>query len=263
MNYLREIKAFYDWLVFNPLPTGAVALWHALMAINNKAAWAEEFTVANVVLQSMTGLSRQGLDKARNILTQKNLVHYKKGTGNKAGTYRINSVCKIVGTVVDTVVDTNGYTQLTQMDTHSRHSSGTLNKHKLKQNESSNSGCNSPPGAGNVGTPTSDDLKRVVHEYTSCGFGMLTSTKGEMLDGLIQDYSAEWVIAALKVGAEQNKHSISYVRGILENWRRSGGIQLDRPGAYAERNKYVKGARDNACRSGRPRLNKAAILAND
>lgn len=106
MNYIKEIKAFYYWLELNPLPTGAIALWHALMAVNNMAAWAEEFTVANIVLQSKTGLSRQGLDKARNLLKQKGLIDYKKGTGNKAGTYKMNSVCQIVGTTVDTEVDT-------------------------------------------------------------------------------------------------------------------------------------------------------------
>ncbi len=107
MNYIVEINAFNDWLLSNPLPTGAIALWHALAAINNKAGWAEEFTVANLVLQSMTGLSRQGLDKARNILVQKGLIEYKKGTSNKAGKYKmIWFERQKVGTVVDTEGDT-------------------------------------------------------------------------------------------------------------------------------------------------------------
>ena len=147
MNYIAEINMFYDWLLYNPLPTGAIALWHGLMAINNKAGWADEFTVANLVLQANTGLSRQGLDKARNTLMQKELITYKKGTSNQAGKYKMNRFeCKKVGTTVvagvgadipeckkvGTGVDTRG----AQQESREGHSSSTLNKlNKTKPNE--------------------------------------------------------------------------------------------------------------------------------
>jgi hypothetical protein len=136
VNYIREIRAFYDWLEVNSLPTGAIALWYALMYINNKTGWSREFTVANIRLQSLTGLSRQGLDKARNHLIQRGLIEYDKGKGNQAGKYRLRSICQIVGTVVDTI----GAHQETQKETqkgHSgSHSSSTLNKHKHKHKHS-------------------------------------------------------------------------------------------------------------------------------
>lgn len=147
MNYIIEINAFYDWLLYNSLPTGAIALWHALMSINNKAGWADEFTVANIVLQGMTGLSRQGLDKARNQLIQKGLIQYKKGTSNQAGKYKMVSIAykkvdTVVGTEVGTMVgteipeckkvgtrvDTPAAQQEAQRGHSSRHSSSTLNK---------------------------------------------------------------------------------------------------------------------------------------
>lgn len=131
MNYIHEIRAFYDWLEVNPLPPGSISLWHALMHINNKTRWSSEFTVANMMLQSLTGLSRQGLDRARNDLIQRGLIEYAKGRGNKAGRYKIYSVCNIVGTPIDTVIDT----KRTQNDTQSGHSSSTLNKHKHKQKQ--------------------------------------------------------------------------------------------------------------------------------
>ncbi|MDK2824532.1 MAG: hypothetical protein PWP71_2450, partial [Clostridia bacterium] len=122
MNYIREINGFYDWLKYNTLSTGAIALWYALMSICNKAGWAEEFTVANVVLQSMTGLSRQGLDKARNQLIQKGVIEYKKGSGNQAGKYRLNSFeCQIVDTNIDTkvaLIDTKGVRECQIVDTN-------------------------------------------------------------------------------------------------------------------------------------------------
>lgn len=129
MNYIREIRAFYDWLGVNPLPPGSIALWHALMHVNNKAGWKSEFTVANMMLQSLTGLSRQGLDRARNDLIQRGLIEYTKGRGNRAGKYKVKSVCNIIGTPVDTVIDT----MRTQTDTQSGHTSSTLDK--LNENE--------------------------------------------------------------------------------------------------------------------------------
>ena len=46
MNYLAEIKAFYDRLELSPQPNTVIALWHALMSIANKAGWPDTFTVA-------------------------------------------------------------------------------------------------------------------------------------------------------------------------------------------------------------------------
>lgn len=34
MNYLSEIRLFYEWLGTHPLPPSAIALWHGLMYID-------------------------------------------------------------------------------------------------------------------------------------------------------------------------------------------------------------------------------------
>lgn len=106
MNYIRELNAFRNLTMISPLATGEVALWHSLMSVNNQATWREWFSVPNSTLQTLTGLSRQGLDKARNRLVQRELIAYNKGSSNKAGNYKMLSVCQIVGTAVDTVVVT-------------------------------------------------------------------------------------------------------------------------------------------------------------
>ena len=67
MNYLTEIKGFYDLVQIKQLSTGQIALWHGLMHINNKCNWNEWFTVANLTLQLVTGLSRAGINKNRNV----------------------------------------------------------------------------------------------------------------------------------------------------------------------------------------------------
>lgn len=110
MNYIRELNAFRDWLMVNRLSSGQIALWHMLMSFNNRAGWQEWFTLPNQTLQLVTGLSRQGLSKARNGLIQAGLIQYKKGRSSQAGSYRMQSLlqsdCQIVGTKVVTVVDT-------------------------------------------------------------------------------------------------------------------------------------------------------------
>lgn len=234
MNYLREIKAFYDWLVFNPLPTGAVALWHALMAINNKVAWAEEFTVANIVLQSMTGLSRQGLDKARNLLKQKGLIEYKKGTGNKAGTYKMNSVCQIVGTTVDT----NVVTQLTQSESLSRHSSSTLNKHKLKHKQKEDDDvieaeCQK---VGTVVDTADDTLKKVAMLFEQSGMGTINAAIADSLQYISDNYPYELIEEAFRIARLNHATSIRYVEKILIAWEEKGIRSLEQLRAY-EKNK--------------------------
>ena len=91
MRYISEINAFYDWLELNALPTSAVVLWHALMHINNKAAWAETFTVAESVLSIKTGLSGRGVRDARNALKQKGRIDFRNRVGGKAPIYTIIS----------------------------------------------------------------------------------------------------------------------------------------------------------------------------
>lgn len=91
MKYINEINAFYDWLELNELSTSAVALWCALMHINNKAAWVETFTVAESVLSIKTGLSGRGVRNARNELKQRGRIDFRSRTGGKAPTYTIIS----------------------------------------------------------------------------------------------------------------------------------------------------------------------------
>ena len=97
MNYIAEIKAFYDWLPFNSIPADAQALWHALMYLNNKCAicidgewqWRTEFSVSIQTLLSYLGFSRTQLDRMRNVLIQSGRIRYRKGKGNQSGVYQM------------------------------------------------------------------------------------------------------------------------------------------------------------------------------
>ena len=91
MNYITEINAFYHWLVGNPISANAQALWHRLMAYCNRFSWAEYFTVTNGRLTDDLSISKPELDRIRNILCQKGLIVYVKGSGNQCGSYKIIS----------------------------------------------------------------------------------------------------------------------------------------------------------------------------
>lgn len=92
MNYIAEIKAFYDRLELNPQPNTAIALWHALMSIANKAGWPDMFTVAQSVLGLRSGLNASALKRARNQLATSGLIEWKPRGGNQSAQYKIISL---------------------------------------------------------------------------------------------------------------------------------------------------------------------------
>lgn len=93
MSYINEIKAFYDIVQTKQLSCGQISLWHCLMYINNKCGWEEWFTVPNKTLELNTGLSRSGIDKARNVLKTLGLIEYKPND-RKATCYKLVSLLK-------------------------------------------------------------------------------------------------------------------------------------------------------------------------
>jgi hypothetical protein len=103
MNYLLEIKAFYDQLEVKPLSSSGIVLWHALMHINNKSGWTEEFSVSVRVLSLKAGLSERSISNARNELKTKGYIDFKSRSGNRSAVYNmfplsakyaVNTSCK-------------------------------------------------------------------------------------------------------------------------------------------------------------------------
>lgn len=129
-NYISEINMFYDWLETNQIPKSAIALWHGLMHIANKAGWEKSFTVAVSTIESKTGFKRSELFEARNILTQKGRINWRQRGGNLCAEYEIiffsvhNTDTKAY-TKAYTSADTKAYTKPTQ-----KH---TINKTKLEE----------------------------------------------------------------------------------------------------------------------------------
>jgi len=79
-------EAFYIRQTMNPLSAGQIALWHAIVRIANKCHWQEWFSVANITLVQLSGLSLAGVKQARNVLKQHGLIDFKPN-GTKATLY--------------------------------------------------------------------------------------------------------------------------------------------------------------------------------
>lgn len=71
------------------LSSGQIALYYALLQINNKCSWIEWFTAANQTLETLSGLSRSGINKNRNVLKQLGLVNFESNGNRKATSYKI------------------------------------------------------------------------------------------------------------------------------------------------------------------------------
>ncbi len=92
LNYLTEIKAFYDTLVINSLSSPDIALWYAMMSIANKSGWKNEFPVALSVLAIYSGVNESTVKRSRNKLAQCGYITWRPRRGNQAAIYHINSL---------------------------------------------------------------------------------------------------------------------------------------------------------------------------
>lgn len=144
MNLLKQILAFNQRQMSNPLSAGQFILWHALLNVHNDCGKQEWFTVANLRLELFTGLSRQGIDKARNTLKQLGFIEY-KSNGTKATAYKINLLYNdsLQTSLQVSLQDSSQVVgkEVAEQLPNSWQNSGTLNKEKeskLKESKSNN-----------------------------------------------------------------------------------------------------------------------------
>lgn len=91
MNYLTEIKLFYDWLETHPMTPSAIALWHGLMFIANRQGWEDVITIPLSVLESRTGIPSTTLYRIRKQLQEAELIEVLSPGGRACAAYRIMS----------------------------------------------------------------------------------------------------------------------------------------------------------------------------
>ncbi|WP_174614719.1 DnaD domain-containing protein [Virgibacillus ihumii] len=95
MNYIKEMNAFYDQVIFNPLSGSAVALWHTLMHFSNKSGWRETFSVPATLIETKSGVKGSSFKRARTELQDKGYINVIPGNGNQSATYRMISQVRL------------------------------------------------------------------------------------------------------------------------------------------------------------------------
>ena len=184
MNYLAEIKAFYDLVQIKQLSTGQIALWNALMYINNKCGWNEWFTVANLTLQLTTGLSRAGINKNRNVLKQLGLIDFKPNT-TKATSYKIITMSKSnqVSSQISNQIGNQNSSTLNK-----------LNETKLNKNSSS------------------------INFYMENINPLITPHEVEMIKDYCSELPEDLIIYAMKDAIEHKATNLKYIKSILDRY---------------------------------------------
>lgn len=74
----------------------------------------------------------------------------------------------------------------------------------------------------------SGDLAGVFQLFEHCGFS-ITGYTAEELPVLVEEYSAYWVMEATRRAADRGKKSMSYIKGILNNWKIAGAMDGAKP----------------------------------
>lgn len=207
MNYLKELKAFRDWLLLNDLPTSAIALWHTLMTINNMAGWKERFNAPNSTVEKLTGLSKQGLVDARRKLIENGLIEYEKGKKGKAPIYKIVSLVNSLDQYPYQSGDQSQY----QYQYQSSDKSCNIPKHKQNNTETKTI----PPAA--------DRRVNYFDTYMLCFGGQPSAMQIQEINYLIdiKGLTEEVVCIAFKKAAEVGA-KYSYARTILNSWADAG-----------------------------------------
>ena len=211
MNYMAEIKAFYDLVQVKQLSTGQIALWHALMHINNKCAWIEWFTVPNLTLELHTGLSRAGIYKARNVLKQYGVIDF-KSNGTRATSYKLISLLysKQSGNQLnDALLNSNqDSNQDSKQDgkQSSKQDSNTLNKlDKTKQDEDDDVINDNDPFV-----------------YYSKNIGPMLPYIADLIKQYQNDLPDELITEAFKIAVRNNARSMRYAEKIMLSWLDKG-----------------------------------------
>lgn len=221
MNYLKEVLSFNELLMTETLSTGQIALWYALMYINNKCGWKESFTAANNVLNTYTRLSDKGIIKARNALIQKGLIRY-KSRGNKAGIYTVLSISNSTEQNKHTA---NSSEQSAEHSTehcseqsaeYSTEQSATLNKqNKTKQNKT-------------TVAVTEENTVKIFERYENLMGKTMSKTATEDIDSFISDgISYDLILAVMDYAVDGGKGNWNYMRATLEGLSAEGIRTVD------------------------------------
>lgn len=130
MNYLTEIRLFYEWLETHHLAPSSITLWHALMYTANRSGWAEKIAIPISILESRTQMTRSTIYRSREQLVSRGLIGVEVRGSSHSAVYTMQSLESML---VSQYVSQNVSQNETQSGTHE-----VENGHSVSQNETQN-----------------------------------------------------------------------------------------------------------------------------
>lgn len=216
MCYSEQAIAFYRWKEVNPLPASAIALWHELAAVCDKAGCPEEFTIQNAVLQASAGLSRKEFERARQILSDLGLLRYKKSQ-------RVNTAGKY--SVVDFPIVQKGQQEGQREGQQKEHRRGNERDTLYKDLKDFKSSISLSGNQSSTPDPVYESFYSAHERVWGFALNPMQSEKlGSYLDDGIEE---PVIIRAIERAAQKGTgYSIGLITKILEDYFRSGARTL-------------------------------------
>ena len=244
MDLFKLIREFYIQQSVNPLSTGQIALWHGLVYQCNQLGWPSEFNMPNRTLETLTGLSRQGIVKARNALKQSGLIDFQTN-GVKATTYSVIDISRKLSTLDSRQPSSQADDSVSNSRQHSRqpsrqhslqgslqpsrqHSSTYTKQDETKLDKTKRQQTTAPVKAAEMPaeeSSSSSSILDICNFWEGNGFGQLSPFTRESLVDWVDDMRKagspepeKLVLNALRTAVESNVRNYKYVNGILKNW---------------------------------------------
>ena len=207
------------------LSATAQALYLRLILIDNGLGWPERFYASNSRLMTEAGInSEKTLITARNQLIQMGLVEYRKGTAKgKASTYKLKIIPTTGVTTVGTTVASDGVTTVGTTVGTTVASDGVSGAYMTDQYRQEKTRQEKTIAAAATRAREGDSaLAEVVRVFEENIHPLGGDIESDTLIDLVDDYSAPWVIAAVKEAVIYNARSMGYMKAVLERWKRDG-----------------------------------------
>ncbi len=190
----------------------AIALWHALMSIDNKARWPRDFSVAISTLRSKTGIGKDAIYTARNQLKQKGRIAYRERKGNQSTLYHIISFASGLQTQTPTQTPTQVPMQTPTQTPNNNKPNQT--KPNQTNNDDVDDGAFARDETGKLLTPG------IL--FTECFQQTPSTIEIKHCLQLLKMNDPDLVEFAFERAAEIGQKNLAYVRGILNRLHNRG-----------------------------------------
>ena len=223
INYVKQMNAFLEKSV-GVLGAREQAVYLRLFGIWNKLQFPECFDVADSQLARELSINRCTVIKARKELRERGFISFTAPPKRKPIKYRIFTLYD------EGCINFQQQGCIKKQQPLSKKSTTLVENFDTSKTETVNNISSSSDDL-----PTTQYQSKSIEAYLNNIEPLAGSIVLDQLKDLVETYTDEWVLEAVKVAAASNVHSIRYINGILQKWQRNG--------FKAERKKRTGGAR--------------------